>query len=173
MCKEEKADMQVNKILSLFLSGLIIFQTLTVSAEPFIEEDTPIAWEPAAITLQAGELTIEAFYLMEGVPAPHPGLLIDREIFNRLEFAMNEAEEWCASRLQKERKLCDEKLAERDEACRKLNGDLIVERDRLLLDVKNLNKDLKSEKLMNNILLYVGGTVILSLAGTLIFLQVK
>lgn len=142
-------------------------------------EATSIPFEPSPFDVQLGDikLSIEggnpAYYMMPGTPSHIYGVMVDKDVFTKLEFLANRQSIWCQQRLDACRTECDLELEKRDVACKLLNRDLIQQKIDLTKQVEDYKLQLKDEKLFNKGLLWIGGTVILSLTGTLVYISVS
>jgi hypothetical protein len=166
----------MKQIMNIFLSLLMLMPPAysnppekQESSSTFkIEQIQPI-FEAAPFDVQLGELDFTAYYLMPGVESPIFGVLIDKDIFAKIEFLTLKRDEWCQLRVDKERSLCDIKLKERDDACKALNKELIGDKLKLQADLSKLEIELKDEEFFSKSLLWIGGTMILGLSGTLVY----
>jgi hypothetical protein len=181
---QEERLMEMKKILSLFLSLFLLLPPAYGNTPNGIEntsgfnvitaEYNPnIILDPSGFELKLGDLDITAYYLMPGSPSLIYGIMVDKDTFEKIEYIMNNQGLWCQGRLDAERKLFDKTLEERDEACRKLNADLIEDKDNLTEKLKITEISLQKEERFSKLLMWTGGTTILALTGTLIFLNFK
>lgn len=170
----------MKRILSGFLSLLLLIQP-AYSNPPEKQESSSVfkidnaepIFDPAPFDVQLGELDFTAYYLMPGVESHIFGVLIDKDIFAKIEFLTNKRDEWCQLRVDKERSLCDIKLKERDDACKSLNKELIGDKLKLQADLDKIEIELNDERFFSKSLLWIGGTVILALSGTLVYTSVS
>jgi hypothetical protein len=177
--QEEEALVMLHKITAIFLSFLIILNTAFAqpAAESVSVDDFTLTvdatFEPAPFPSQIGDLKLNVFYMLEGVCAHEPGVLVVKDDYSKIEFILNRQNVWCEERLQKERDLFDKKLRQCQEDCKDLNKELRQKIDTLNEKIKLL--DDKSKLLEEKILWWqIGGisaTAILS--GFLIYKSVK
>lgn len=128
-------------------------------------------FEPAPFNVRLGELDFTAFYMMPDVISPIYGVLVDKDTFGKIEFVVNQQDSWCQLRVDKERELCDKKLKESADACKDLNKDLIEDKLELEEKVKELKLEVKDERFFSKTLMWIGGTAITLLSGTLIYVS--
>ena len=142
--------MQIIKsiLISGLLSVLFIGQTLS---NPLVQQEgltsfniESSGWEPIPFRSMIGDLELDVFYLMPGVPSPLHGVLVDKDDFNKLEFISNRQIEWCDERLDKERKLCDSRVADCFETCKDSNKEYIQRIGQLEDNMEKLTLDKKS-----------------------------
>jgi len=169
-------EIMLNKILAIFFSFILVVQP--IFSEPLAQEEgqtsfVATGWEPAPFKSVIGELELDVFYLMAGVPAPLPGVLVDKDDYNKLEFISNQQEKWCQERIDKERVLCDKKLLECQDRCEELNKDLIAKIDRLKVDIERLEE--KNDSTETKLLWWKTGGISVAavLSGLLIFKTLK
>lgn len=170
----------MNRIITAVLSLLMVIQP--VLSTPLRSEEgvtsfniESTGWEAAPFKSMIGELELDVFYMLPGAVAPVAGVLIDKSDFNKLEFISNKQFEWCDDRLDKERKLCDAKLAECQEDCRDLNKSLIDKIDAMQTLIDTQTKTVTT--LESNLFYWKLGASILGVAtlslGIYSYTQVK
>lgn len=166
-------------IKSALLSIILLFSfSSEIKCEPLKPEKGKTefiasTWAPAAFKSQIGDLELNVYFLMPGVGAPIPGVLIGKDDFNRLEFIGNRTQEWCDERLVKERLLFDAQLKECRDDCKNLNFQLIKDVDDLNVKIKN--EEMKKLELSDTLSNWKIGSVsaVLVLSGLLIYQSVK
>lgn len=166
----------IRKTISILLSFLFIAQPVLSEPLAQVEGQTSFVvtgWEPAPFKSVIGELELEVFYLMAGVPAPLAGVLVDKDDYNKLEFISNQQEKWCQARIDKERAFCDKKIEECQDRCEELNKDLIAKIDRLKVDIERLEE--KNDNTETKLLWWKTGGISVAavLSGLLIFKTLK
>ena len=169
----------LHRITSIVLSLLISFNSAFAqpAAESVSVDDFTLtlndAFEPSPFPSQIGDLKLNVFYMLEGVCAHEPGVLVVKDDYSKIEFILNRQNVWCEERLEKERALFNKKLMQCEEDCKDLNKDLRTKID--VLDEKVKLLDDKGKLLEEKILWWqVGGisaTAILS--GFLIYKSIK
>lgn len=138
--------MQVNRILSLLLSGLMLFQSFSVAAEPFAHPEDELTlsqgWEPAPIDVSLGDFKLTVWFLQQQVGAPESGYLITRPDWIEMRRMLDHLEDEITRVTNKERKVCEGLLEQKDADCRELNVDLRKQIDGLNTNISDLNKDI-------------------------------
>ena len=98
-------------------------------------------FDPAPFPSQIGDLSLNVFYLLEGVCAHESGVLVVKDDYSKIEYILNRQNAWCEERLKKERDLFDKKLKLCEENCKDLNKEL-----RLSIDILNSKIGLLEDK---------------------------
>ena len=169
----------LKRIMTILLSSTLLLNT--AFAQPLTDsvlvddftltlEDT---FDPAPFPSQIGDLSLKVFYLLEGVCAHEPGVLVVKDDYSKIEYILNRQNDWCEERLSKERDLFDKKLLQCEENCKDLNKDLRLKIDNLSSKVGLLED--KSKLLEEKVLWWqIGGiSATTVLAGLLLYNTTK
>jgi|GEM_PF-5529986 len=166
-------------IKSILLSVILLFSFSTkIKCEPLNDSEgktefIALTWSPASFKSQIGNLELDVFFLMPGVGAPIPGVLIGKDDFNKLEYIGNRTQEWCDERITKERLLFDAELKECRDDCKNLNFQLIKDVDHLKTKIKD--EEMKKIELSDSLNKWKIGSIsaVLVLSGLLIYNGVR
>lgn len=141
---------------SFFFLLTTLLGIINVSADP-VEVYTdgrsfPVitaTFEPAPFNSVIGDLEIEAFYLFEGVPAPSEGIFVSRDAFGKIEFIIEQQEEWCQERIDSQKNVCQSLIHDCHEDCKSLNKEIRKNFDDITIVNENLNLKLKDIEQFN------------------------
>jgi hypothetical protein len=171
--------MVMNKIFSIML--ILSFLTpVNVFAQPLREEtpewdlsDEDSGWDPDEMEIDVGDVTLKIWIMKPLVPSPISGYLLKKRDFGDMKRILDNLEKESKRIKEKERLHCDERLAEKDLICQKLNKDLIAQIDTqkiIIVERDDKIKSLDRELFWTKI---IAGAVVLGLSGFSIYTVAK
>lgn len=139
----------------LFIS-ITVFHLSQVSSSPFVSHENIETFPVESVTFEAiqfksvvGELELDVYYLLEGVPSPAEGILVKKLDFGKIEFIVEKEEKWCQERVDSQKSVCQDLISQCNQNCQDLNKEIRKNFDDLTLKNENLLKDIKDLKETN------------------------
>lgn len=169
----------MNKIISAILIFSFLLPVNSFS-QPLREEkpewdltEENVGWDPVEMEVDVGETKLKVWVMRPSVLAPISGYLLKKRDFGDMKRVIDNLEKEVKRIKEKERLHCDERLAEKDLICQKLNKDLIAQIDTqkiIIVERDDKIKSLDSELFWTKI---ISGTVVLGLSAFSIYAVTK
>lgn len=139
-----------NILYSILFFFSILITSVQSNAAPFVVHDDVESFPTASVSFEAvpfksfiGELELDVYYLLEGVPAPKEGILLEKIDFGKIEFIVEKQESWCQERIDSQKSVCQDLISQCNDNCKELNKEIRKNFDEITLKNEKLLKDIK------------------------------